>query len=285
MIMSSGLVPARVRVALPEPWGDPTLRIASYGVREWMPSGCLDRPHGQEFHLVMVFNHEVNIGVADRVVEVPAGSFIVWQAWAPHFYGHPTRIWNHSWINVDGAAVNSWLAETGIPVDTPIQGVAPRLLERCVLGVHDELQVGPDADAVVVRNHLHTCFRQVARILRAGDVGVAPQLRLARAYLETRYAEPITLALLSRQVGWSVPHLSQRFRRAFGAAPIDYLIRIRLAQAHLLIRDRGLGVAAAAAAVGYADYHHFTKLYRRRYGHPPSRSLSELQRQRTYPKR
>jgi AraC-like DNA-binding protein len=173
-------------------------------------------------------------------------------------------------MNIDGAALGGWLAESGVPVDIPIPGVHPRLLERTILGVHDELQLGPEADGVVIRNYLHTCFRQIARVLRGDAVAVAPQLLSARAFLESRYAERITLAILARQVGWSVPHLCQRFRRVFGAAPIDYLIRIRLAQALLLIRDRGLGVAEAAAAVGYDDYHHFTKLYRKRYGHPPS---------------
>ena len=265
--------PARVRVALPEPVGDATLRIASYGAREWMPPGVLDRPHGQEFHLAMVFNHDVVIGVEDRLVEAPAGTFIIWQSWAPHRYGRADAPWNHSWFNLDGAAVGEWIADAGIPVDTPLPGVPPRIMERCVLALHEELQYGPTADQQILRNHLHTCFRQVARCLEGGATALPAQVVAARAYLESRYAEPITLTRLAREVGWSVPHLSQRFRACFGVAPIDFLIRIRLAQARLLIRDRGLGVAEAAAAVGYGDYHHFTKLFRSRYGHPPSRSV------------
>ena len=129
MIMNQ-VRPARVRVALPEPIGDETLRIASYGAREWMPPEHLDRPHGQEFHLAMVFNHAVDIGVDNRIVSVAAETFIIWQAWAPHYYGQDKYPWNHSWINVDGAALGGWLAEAGIPVDTPLAGVSPRILER-----------------------------------------------------------------------------------------------------------------------------------------------------------
>lgn len=267
----TGPASARLRIALPDPVGDHTLRIHSYGVREWMPPGVLDRPHGQEFALLMAFNHAVEIGVEDRIIAVPPASFIAWQPWAPHRYGHPHTIWNHSWINLEGAALAGFLAGSGIPLDTPLIGVPPRMLERCILAVHDELRHGMATDSSIVRNHIHTLLRQVARSVQGAAAGhVAPPLLAVRSHLETRYAEPITLRGLARLAGWSVAHLSERFRRAFGAAPIDYLIRIRLAQAHLLLRERGLSVAATAAAVGYAEYHHFTKLFRKRYGYPPS---------------
>lgn len=271
VMIITGPASARLRIALPDPVGDHPLRIHSYGVREWMPPGVLDRPHGQEFALLMVFNHAVEIGVEDRTIAVAPGSFIAWQPWAPHRYGHAHAIWNHSWINLEGPALAGFLAGSGIPLDTPLSGVPPRLLERCILAVHEELSHGTATDHSIVRNHLHTLLRQVARSVQGAAAGrVAPQLLAVRSHLETRYAEPITLRGLARLAGWSVAHLSERFRHAFGAAPIDYLIRIRLAQAHLLLRDRGLSVAATAAAVGYAEYHHFTKLFRKRYGYPPS---------------
>lgn len=271
LMIRTGPASARLRVALPEPIGDAALRIDSYGVREWMAPGVLDRPHGQEFALLMVFNHPVEIGVENRVVTAAAGTFIAWQPWAPHRYGHPTTVWNHSWINVEGAALAGFLADSGIPLDTPLPGVPPRVMERCVLALHEELGHGTAADPAIMRNHIHTLLRQIARSVQGAASGrVAAPLLAVRSHIETRYAEPITLRFLARLAGWSVAHLSERFRRAFGAAPIDYLIRVRLAQAHLLLRDRSLGVAATAQAVGYDDYHHFTKLFRKRYGYPPS---------------
>jgi AraC-like DNA-binding protein len=265
----TGPASARVRVALPDPVGDDDLRIAGYGVREWMPAALLERPHGNEFGLLMAFNHPVEIGVEERPVAVDGNSFIAWQPWAPHHYGNTDIVWNHSWLMVEGAALSGWLADAGIAVDTPLAGVPPRLLERCVLGIHEELSHGPATDPHILRNHLHTCLRQVARAAQ-GEGGGPPQVQAVRSLLETRYAEHLTLPLLARHVGWSVPHLCERFRRHFGASPVDYLIRLRLAQAHFLLRDRGLGVAEAARSVGYDDYHHFTKLFRRRYGFPPS---------------
>jgi AraC family transcriptional regulator of arabinose operon len=267
----TGPASARVRVALPEPVGDGQLRIYSYGVREWMAPGLIHRPRGTDEYLLMAFNHAAEVEVDGALAPAPADSVIVWRPHMPHRYGHAERIWCHTWLHVDGAALDGWLTAAGLPLDRPLAPVEPRLLERCVLAVHDELAALPQPDGAILGNHLHTCVRQLARVVHGVGAGRLPARLLAvRHHLETRYAERITLAGLAAIAGCSVQHFCAEFRRHLGAAPIDYLIRLRLAQARLLLRDRNAGVAEVARAVGYDDYHHFTKLFRRRYGVPPS---------------
>lgn len=267
----TGPASARVRVALPEPLGDARLWVHSYGVREWMPPGLIHRPLGTDDWLLMVFNHPVELEVDGRLVPAPAGSLVVWRPHMPHRYGHAERVWCHSWLHVDGASLHGWLAAAGMPLDQPLRGVDPRLLERCILALHEESTAMPAPDPVILGNHLHTWVRQTARAVHGAGAGRLPARLLAvRHHLETRYAERITLEALAGIAGCSVQHFCAEFRRHLGAPPIDYLIRLRLAQASLLLRERNLPVAAVARAVGYEDYHHFTKLFRRRYGVPPS---------------
>ena len=63
------------------------------------------------------------------------------------------------------------------------------------------------------------------------------------------------------------------FRAAFvelaGLPPRAWLERRRIEHAAALLRDAGLGVTAAAAAVGYDDPFHFARVFRRLMGCAP----------------
>lgn len=90
----------------------------------------------------------------------------------------------------------------------------------------------------------------------------------ARAYLETHYAERISLATLADHVGLSPFHLVRVFRRATGMPPHAYLesIRIHHAQRHL---SQGDAIAEVAYATGWSSQSHFTAKFRRIMGVTP----------------
>jgi AraC family transcriptional regulator, arabinose operon regulatory protein len=261
----------RLRAVPPEPPGDTGLRICAYGVREWMPPRVLDRQQGTDDWMIMAFNHAVEAGADGGSVAVPAGTLMVWRPLSPQRYGSNVRSWCHSWIHCDGAALPTWIDAIGLPVDVPISGIDPRWLERLILAIHEELRSQARPDPEILRNHLHTFVRQVARAAHGTRAGsLPPGLLLVRRHLEECFAAPQRLELLAEVAGCSVAHLTAGFRRHFGCSPIAHLINVRLQTAHMLLRDRNLPVAEAAGMVGYDDYHHFTKLFRRRFGHPPS---------------
>ncbi len=262
----------RLRVVLPQALGDAGLAIRTYGVREWMPPRILDRQQGTDDWMLMAFNQAVEAGASGGSAPVPAGTLMLWRPLSPQRYGTDQRSWCHSWIHVEGSALPTWAAACGLPLDQPVAGAEPRLLERLILALHDELHGHPDPDPEILRNLLHTFVRQAARAAHGRRAGsVPPGLLQARRHLEEHCAARHTLDALAGLAGCSVAHLTAGFRRHFGCSPIAHLIRVRLQTAHMLLRDRGCCVAEAARAVGYDDYHHFTKLFSRRFGQPPSR--------------
>jgi AraC family transcriptional regulator, transcriptional activator of pobA len=93
----------------------------------------------------------------------------------------------------------------------------------------------------------------------------------ARAYIEERLADPLTLDAIAAEVGLSSGHLSTLFKRRFAVSPFDYLAKLRLERAKQLLRSTTLGVGAIARAVGFADPSYFARCFHAAVGETPRR--------------
>jgi AraC-like DNA-binding protein len=108
------------------------------------------------------------------------------------------------------------------------------------------------------------------------DPASAATVRRAIAFIDGHASLPITLTDVATAAGVVPRTLQYAFRRHRDTTPLEYLRRVRLAQAHeeLLAAEPGDGttIAAVAARWGYRPQR-FAAAYRRRYGQPPSETL------------
>lgn len=243
-------------------------QVVGIGYQEPMKAGLCDRPRGTDDWLIMVFHQDVRIGVEGRLVDAPGPVLAVWQPLAPHHYGREDRAWTHSWMHLAGPAVQRLVRLAGVPVDRPLPGVDPIEVERCVLGLAQEI-ASPAPDPVVAESLLRILLHRVARTVRGGAGAIPPGLMEARRWIEERFAEPLRLADLARRAGLSRNHFCTAFRAAFGQSPYDFVLGVRLEQARMLLRDRNRTIAEVAAEVGYDDAASFARLVRRRLGKGP----------------
>jgi AraC family transcriptional activator of pyochelin receptor len=95
------------------------------------------------------------------------------------------------------------------------------------------------------------------------------QVHMARDMLLASMSEPPSLAELARASGLNPTKLTAAFRSEFGSSVFGYLQEQRLQHAHALIAGGEASVAEAAFRVGYTPAH-FSGLFRRRFGLPPS---------------
>lgn len=96
----------------------------------------------------------------------------------------------------------------------------------------------------------------------------SPELLRARDYLAADLLAPPTLTELARTAGLSKFQLLRRFEKAFGLTPHAWLLQKRAERARSLIRS-GAGLAQVAAACGFADQSHMTRLFARQFGFTP----------------
>jgi len=97
----------------------------------------------------------------------------------------------------------------------------------------------------------------------------AARVDRAKALIEARYAEPLSLTTMARESGMSVFHFARIFGELEGRPPHRFLAEVRLAHAHARLCD-GAGVTDTCFAVGFGSLSHFATTFRRRYGSRPS---------------
>lgn len=90
-------------------------------------------------------------------------------------------------------------------------------------------------------------------------------------YFEDHYAEKISLDRIAGNMYLSPFYISRIFKSEVGDTPIRHLINIRLEKAMELLQSGFPGsIQEVAVRVGYEDAYHFSKLFKKRYGYPPS---------------
>ncbi|MNC10859.1 Regulatory protein PchR [compost metagenome] len=94
-------------------------------------------------------------------------------------------------------------------------------------------------------------------------------LHLAKELLQRDYAQPPTLAGLSRLVCLNEFKLKKGFKEMFGSTVHAYVIEQRLQHAHRLLEQGRMSVSEAAAQVGYGNISHFAAAFRTRFGTSP----------------
>ncbi len=93
-------------------------------------------------------------------------------------------------------------------------------------------------------------------------------IRLAREYLESNYAENVSLNQLARLVELSPYHLTRVFTREVGLPPHAYQLGVRVTRAKTSLL-RGSSISSVAQETGFADQSHLTRHFKCLVGTPP----------------
>lgn len=94
-------------------------------------------------------------------------------------------------------------------------------------------------------------------------------VRQAMRYIEQNYASHLNIQDIADALGISRHHLCHIFKQVTGTTPAHYWQNIRCDAARKELRH-GASVAEAAEACGFSSYPYFAKIYRQKFGIPPS---------------
>jgi AraC-like DNA-binding protein len=106
---------------------------------------------------------------------------------------------------------------------------------------------------------------EAARDHRGRELAQRVQLALA-----DRYAEPLRLATIGREVGCSPFHLCRTFRGATGSTLARYRHELRLRRALERVAEPRADLTEVALDCGFSSHSHFTAAFRAAFGETPS---------------
>lgn len=97
----------------------------------------------------------------------------------------------------------------------------------------------------------------------------SPTVRRCCTYIQQHTHEKITLEMLADQCGMSGRRLSEKFKKETGSSVVDYIHRVKMEEAELLLRDSDYTLGEISSYLGYANQSHFIAVFRRLYGMTP----------------
>jgi len=95
------------------------------------------------------------------------------------------------------------------------------------------------------------------------------RLNVVLCYIENHFTEQISNAQLAKMVCLSEDRFGHLFRDGVGQSPLQYINDIRLKKALGLLQTSKYTVTEVAETVGFRDYNHFGRMFRKRYGCTP----------------
>jgi AraC-like DNA-binding protein/ligand-binding sensor protein len=115
--------------------------------------------------------------------------------------------------------------------------------------------------------HLSLVANQIA--LREAEAE-SPLVRRARAYIAGHHEDPVSLEEVAKAMHVSTFYFCKMFKKATGLTFTDYLGRVRIEKAKILLLNPHLRVSEIAYTVGFQSLTHFNRVFRNLVGESPS---------------
>ncbi|MFC5531833.1 AraC family transcriptional regulator [Cohnella yongneupensis] len=175
------------------------------------------------------------------------------------------------------------------------QYIVPLIGQNVRIPVHIHLQEGPMGDILgalgqmkeanrskrlasemQIKGLLFYCVSKLLEISepmtglkRDNDGYRIERLKAVIAYIEQRYAEPITLQQLSSVACMSDSYFCRIFKRITTQSPVEYMNGYRVQQAAVRLRQSDDKVMQIALDVGFNNLSYFNVVFRQRFGCTP----------------
>ena len=230
------------------------------------------------FELVYVLRGKATRKLSDAMVPVSSGDYYVANPRSAHGYEnlqnleviHCLFLPEH--INQaleDCPSISSLLSNRilrfGVPMDIPI---ADRVLHdvdgsvrRIIKSMEREYAEHRTGYMEMLRCYL---TQALVCAVRASETPFPHEaVTKVMEHLKAHYNKSLSLEELSRLVDYTPQYLSSLFSNEVGMSIQEFLQRLRMEEACKLLTNTTLSMAEIAAAVGYQDTRHFSKVFRR----------------------
>lgn len=196
--------------------------------------------------------------VKGKEYNLQAGQLFTFSPYDPVYYkADEAEPWSYVWINF------------------MINGTVPYRFEQPVVSAPFLQPIfqsicNYDAHAVTGKTFTTDCLMQIAAALNAHHMDAKQLVNRAVHLIQTSYSdEKLSIEEIAAKLGISRYTLSAIFSAEKDVSPSEYLIRYRLKKACEYMTEHKLSAGIAANSVGYTNYVHFSRIFKKYYGVSP----------------
>jgi AraC-like DNA-binding protein len=155
-----------------------------------------------------------------------------------------------------------------------IRFASPHLVESIMMAVMDEGRFETPYKEVNCAYLVRALLNRIAYELQLSteeSPTAKATYRRCRRYICAHYSTIRSLAQVAEACEISIPYLCRLFENYASTSPYELLAQMRLRKAAMMLATSKMPVTSVAKAVGYRDIPHFSRLFRSKFGVPPSK--------------
>ncbi|RAR41801.1 response regulator [Paenibacillus sp. MDMC362] len=173
------------------------------------------------------------------------------------------------------------LFETSGPEEVSVSRYAHMLMQDLLTAMKERglllaMEIGedqwPQDDPIACSHQLQEKIKGMLALIKGSrNLGSRHNIQKAKRYIEENYAmEDLSLQEVADSVGMSVTYLSRTFKSETNMNFVKYLVQVRMEKAKELLAESELSAQETAYRVGFSDYVHFSKTFKKFHGLTPS---------------
>ncbi|WP_274649600.1 AraC family transcriptional regulator [Paenibacillus humicola] len=228
------------------------------------------------YHWLQTLEGEGRFSFNGQEYLLSKGRGIFLKPYTPHSYFTSGPKWSTVYVTFGGASAVSILDSLRLNVSS----LYTDLSDLPFASVIEEMLIKIDTDSEFSKLDLSAYLYQFLINLRKyGKTHNQPSLshfydkvRRLVEWLETVYAEDITLKDMAGRLHVSEQYLNRLFQETFGISPYSFLIRLRIWKAkEMLIQNPDMPLKQLAIRTGFNDVSYFISAFRKREGLTPKK--------------
>lgn len=258
-----------------EPAGDEEFAVVFGGFERCGADYRIDRRDFPWFCLEFVNRGTGTLHLGDADHKLQPGSFFLYGPSLPHrIVSAPENPLGKYFVGFTGSGVEAFFAQFDIQ-----PGLAARCLKSETIrrtfdtlidrGVRKSRLARPLC-SLITRELLLMCRDDAADPGNTDSPAFATYTR-AREFIERHFLELPTLEAAAGACRIDAPYLCRLFARYHDESPYQFLTRLRMDHASRLLLESDASVKSVAAALGFKDAFHFSRVFKAVHHVPPSR--------------
>lgn len=190
-----------------------------------------------------------------------------------HYYRTVGAEWEHSDLHLQGMFIDQFCEEYQIG-QHPVFHFSNVQTYQNVLERALRIQTGSQIHWAAMASHE---FENLLFLLvnqgseTSGEVRPPEAIVLLRTYLEHNFRQDLSLDEMADFCGMSKYHLCREFKRYIGFSPREYMIKLRVSQAQLLLQNSAIASYKVGILCGFENEANFIRQFKKYSGTTPAR--------------